>query len=912
MTSNFETPCIQKTGTHLGYPVSERPGSALTAAILDLMSTLQQSKKLASSADVENIVMKIESVVQCFPGPLTAQKVLKLDCEPDFLREFCENGYGTVLESVIAKFDHSFPVISGNLIESVVRLFVVEDWQFFKESLRVLTQKLDKGTQKSSIVVLLAKVINSEGLFAILTHFLLTSTDKNDIKQSEEYSQYESVVQSIISLPNKVANALEGDIPNNFKPEVFSAFLILNLIKVVEFISDFLMLEKCKEDLLNFESLGLFFSKILINFHESYASKSLESFIKALQCFCSDEKKSATCKTVINGIFMNLQKPAVETLAIMLFQIVNPEKITSILSSHLLEKNKDWHFALTKKIPLLSYFEKNDVIFISNLVEYLNQASKKDLAELLSNLIRNWSDKFSLNHTTTEQHLYLTKLIIIITKHLKNTEILPNLQSIIQQKVFSGIPTHLESGTDKIRVIGMVVAEIMTEFLNDGLENKKDIKLEFEYEKLPKECQELAKNLKSLKNIQDFENSSTSLEDIVKDLTSTLEQENNSVYIPPDRQFRKRIETREPKNEIVLESCAVKKESLNLKIIDDENFELDSDDDLEAFDTSNDIETAKKQPPAYLRDLKDGLLETQDADVFILSIENCEKLILQQLKDDDASIGLELLQILISLNPQFFVENFDDLVFQSCVAITCTYPAVYAEYLSKEFHADNGHYSICHRVLILDVLSESAKVLSRLKPEKQTPRQPEKSKDAKISEDVIQKRLESKTRRFTKHKSAIFEKVNKFSEVAGYFFFPLIYGFGRSKFIPNTAPNDEDFVLLIHYLRTLSVIMCASQNCVIAPKMAREIFNLTWFLRFHKDAKVRMEVITMLAAAILNVPKAVLIQEFVDVLIEIRFWVMDIVSFNSKVEQNTDCKIMAAHLASVLEDVLKVDLDLDG
>lgn len=902
---------IQKTGTHSGYPVSDRSGSALSAALLDLTNTVQQTKKFASSADVENVVAKIESVVECFPGPLTVQKVLQLDCEPNFLREFCANGYETILESVVRKFDHSFPVINGNLIESVARLFVVEDWQFFSESLRVLTQKLDKESQKSSIVMLLTKLLNSEGLFATLTHFLLISVDKNDIKQCEDYSQYESLIQKLISLPNKVANALERNIPKVFQPEVFSAFLVLNVLKVIEFLSDFLIFKNCKASLLNFESLGLFFSKIVINFHQSYTSKSLVSFIKALECFCLDEKKSVSYKTIINGILKNLQKPAVEPLAIMLFQNINPKKITSILSDTLLE-NKDWHFALTKKIPLLLYFEKNDVIFVNNLVEYLSQSSKKDLAKLLANLIRNWSDKFSLNHTTTEQHLYLTKLIIISTKHLKNTEIPLNMQNIIQQKVFSGIPTHLESGTGKIRVMGMIVAEIITEFLNDGLENKKDIKLEFEYEKLPKECQELAKNLRNLNSIQDFKNSSQPLEEIFEDLISTLEQEKNTVYVPPERQFRNRMNAREPKNEILLESCAVTKESLNLKIIDDENFELDSDDDLEAFDTSNDIKTYKKQPPSYLRDLKEGLLETQDADIFILSIENCEKLILQQLKDDDASIGLELLEILISLNPQFFVENFDELVFQSCIAITCTYPAIYAEYLSKQFHADNGHYSICHRVLMLDVLSESAKALSSLKPEKPTLKNPERSKNAKISEDVIQKRLESKTRRFTKHKSVIFERVNKFSDVAGYFFFPLIYGFGKSKFIPNTTPNDDDFVLLIHYLRTISIIMCASQNCVIAPKMAREIFSLTWFLRFHKDAKVRMEVITMLAAAILNVPKAILMQEFVDVLIEIRFWVMDIVSFNSKVEQNTDCKVLAAHLGSVLEDVLKVDLDVDG
>ncbi|KAJ8972747.1 hypothetical protein NQ317_013801 [Molorchus minor] len=289
-------------------------------------------------------------------------------------------------------------------------------------------------------------------------------------------------------------------------------------------------------------------------------------------------------------------------------------------------------------------------------------------------------------------------------------------------------------------------------------------------------------------------------------------------YIPPDRRIRNKICP--PANNEVLIINATKPKIDYIKIIDNTNFELDSDDDLEPYDLSNDVKVTKKNPPAYLRDLRDGLLEMEDYEIFTLSLENCEKLIVSQLSDDDATIGLELLEILLSLEPKFYVENFDSLI-----------------------HADLGTYSIARRIFMLDVLRQAARTLSDLK-------------------------------KSDKPESHLTKKDTKTEQCRG---------------------------------ETLAVIMGAAENCLIAPRMAKEIFHFSWFLRFHNDVKVRMGVLTLISSAILNVPETILIQDSINELFEIRLWLADLLN-PVRGEPNLECRSLAACAMILIEGILKVEL----
>lgn len=877
-------------------PVSVSFRSELHRKAEDLFDYLQGLEKIKTESEVEMIILKTNELLQNLPGPTNVQKILKIDAYPEFVYDFAENQYEKILSNLIEKFDVNFPLRNGKIHNTINQLFAIEELPFFIVSFETLLMYLKESQAKDAILTIITNMLDSEGIFVTICSYIVEENVSDIIKQ-DRFSKYELFVQALVSLPNTVANVMEGNLPHLYKSENYCSLLVLNIVKIMEFFSDLMCFEKTIT--LNFQSLSLICGKIIVIYRNC---ECLKDFIKILELFTNCKDKCTAYKAVITPILRNLQKTAIETLAVMILQ--NTSDCRDILSDSLIQ-NKDWQFVLCKKIPLLSYYNENDVKLIYNVVIYLNSTSQQELFELFLNLLTVWSDKFAITHTSFEQHLYITKFIIVVARHLNKNNLTNTQRNDIQKHLYRGIPAHLECGIDKMRAIGMIVGEIVSELISN-----EDIKLQFEYDKLSKDCQDLSNGLKNLQ--QDTSIAEIcDVSEIISKIMLRYKAENNIVYVPPERKFRNKQRENSSENEVVIETGF---KGNPVTIIDSTDFELDSDDDLEPYDISNDVKVPKKPPPAYLRDLRDGLLETQDAELFALSVENCEKLVLQQLSNDDASVGLEILEILITLAPTFYVENFDNLVFRSSVAITCTYPVVYADFLCKQFHADTGTYSICHRVFMLDVLKESARTLSALKLDEQNQVETTKKKrnaEAETAELIIKKRLETKTRRFITHKSNVFHSVNRFSDVAGWFFFPLIYGYGKSKFIPNSS-TDDDSILLINFLQTLSVIMCSAQNCAVAPKMARELFNLSWFLRFHKEAKVRMAVLSMIAAGILNVPKTILLNEFTDVLLEMRFWLMDLINPHVEREPNSECRTLGVHVMCILEEVLKVDTGVES
>lgn len=878
----------------------------------DLFDYLQGLERIKSESEVEIIITKICDLLEDLPGPTNVQRITKIDRYSEYVYEFAENFYEKILSSLIEKFDFNFPVLNGTVNSFVNQLFAIEEAEFFIVSFLTLVAHLKRSDKKDAVLAIITNLLDCEGIFLTICNYIIEE-DTEDIIAVERYSKFEFFIQTLAALPNTVANIMEENIPHIYKSDSFCAVLVFNMIKIIEFFSDLLCQQK--QFLQSFKCLSLLFSKTILFYHNFHNSESLKDFIKILELFTNNSNKSAEYKQIITAILKNLQKSSIEPLAVIILQnLTRSKNILNLLSKNLIH-NKDWEFVLCKKIPLLTFYEKDDLKLINSLITYLSHTSQQHLFDLFLNLLTIWSDKFAFTHTSFEQHLYITKFIIVAVRQLNTLNLSDNERICIQKNVYRGIPAHLDCGIDKMRVIGMIVGEIVTNLIKTPAKEKEEIKLEFEYNKLSNESQNFAKMLQNLKEEAD-NRKICEVPEIISKIVSTYKIEENTIYVPPERKFsrNKQKEFVAAENEFIVES-GLNYKANTITIIDSTDFELDSDDDLEPYDTSNDVKVSKKSAPAYLRDLRDGLLETQDAELFVLSVENCEKLVLQQLSNDDASIGLEILEILLTLSPNFYVENFDSLVFQSCVAITCTYPAIYAEFLCKQFHTDTGTYSICHRVLMLDVLKESARTLSSLKSEEQTRKndktKTKRSAEIETAEKVIKKRLENKTRRFITHKSNMFQNVNRFSDVAGWFFFPLIYGYGKSKFLPNTNADDDN-ILLINFLQTLSVVMCAAQNCAIAPKMARELFNLSWFLRFHKEAKVRMAVLSMIAAAVLNVPKSILLNEFTDVLLEMRFWLMDVINPHIEREPNSECKLLGMHVICILEDVLKVDTGLES
>lgn len=887
----------------------------LTEVLINFVTNTNRTKKIASEAQLDDILLQIEEIVSLLPGTLTVQKVLDIDS--DCYSELIEQPYRDFLDCLLSYFDDNFPFRGDTLYESVKNLLCVENDRLFLLNIKALVKILPKKSE-GKITELLQIVLESDGLFSfIVYHIIDKKSSFIGFDQDESFNIWKDFVNVLVSLPSRISNILEGIVPNFFSIRYYTNFLLLTFLKIVEFLSEFLSHEAEIEKLIDYSKLSLLLSKIVTDFNDNANSESIKCFIEIIALLTNSKcSKISLYQNILRKILFKLDRSAVNTFAKMLLLNVDPNKylITNILGKDLI-KNENWKFVLCTKIPLLTNFSGNYTNLMLNLTIYLSSSNHFLLLKLFTELLTVWADKSAINRTSIEQRLFITEFMLYIFNSMQNISLSDREFENIKEKVYSGIVVHLESNIDKIRSTGMKFGEIILNYLTKEGNNDADAVLKFDYDTLNEECKIIVNSLQKIwdTDIQVYYKEKTDFDTKLNDVIMKLKDREDKIisYIPPERKFRCKKTLQEPKNEITLSQL---KTNSRIKIIDSTDLHLDSDDDLEPYDVSNDIPTtSKKNPPMYLRDLRDGLIETEDCDIFRLSLENCENLITAQLHDDDASIGLEILEILLSIEPKFYVENFDDLVFQSAVAVTTVYPSYYAEYLCKQIHADIGIFSISKRVFMLNVLRQTAKNLSVIKTEKNTDKKRSKKQiELDTAEEVIRKRLEAKTRYFHKYKQVKNEQINRFSEFAGYFFFPLLYGYNQNKMLNQCTQTDSDFVFLIHFIETLAIIMCASQNCPVAPRMAKEIFHFSWFLRFHKEVKVRMAVLSLIACAIMNVPKSILLRDFTNELLEIRLWLSDLLSPNvAKGEPNLECRDLAGCTIVLIEGILKEETDVD-
>lgn len=864
-----------------------------------LQTTLQTIGKISCESDEEDIADACADLLEFLPTSLTVQKILEVDAPITDWERFSETVYSAVLTSVIAKFDGNFPN-KKNAGSVITRLFTVENRYLFLAAFDALLRQLRTSKEPETVVSMIEAAVKSDGLLDAILHFTLENCTDSALIKADKNAKWEEFLQMLVSLPSRVANALETSFPELFIAENYARFLLGIVIKILDFLASYLEHRRENEKLIRYNAVALLLSKILTNYHDGFKSANLKNFVAVLD-HCRGRYEE-----VLRNVLQHLHKNAVEIMAVFLLQnLPEPASVCSILG-RLAVENRNWNYALCTKIPMLSYYDHNASLtlkLISNLVQYLNSAAVSELGTLFLNLLIIWSDVSAVNHTSAEQHLYVTKFLITIARNFEASR----LDVCKFEKVLhSGICAHLSSPLEATRVVGMVTSEILINYLHKNKGGDNDAPLKYDYSQITVSAEKVAADLRNFASNHRPEAAEQDFNSVLKWFFDFHASE--VTYNPPQQKRQKPAVV--ANNDLLL--GAIKSKNRLIKIIDDTDFDLDSDDELEPYDLSNDVKVPKVAPPAYLRDLRDGLVENDNMELFACSVESALKTIAKQLPNDDAAIGLELLNILISLVPPCFVENYEQIVFESCTLITSTYPKVYAEYLARQFHTDTGTYSISHRVLILDILAASAKSLAEIqKPaEKEEAFKRSSKTPGETAGEVIRKRLEGKTRRFFKHANVVYEQKNKFADVAGYYFYPLLQGFGGSYVSHAYAPkNDSDFMLLVQFLQTLSTIMCASQNCPIAPRMAKDVLKLSWFLRFHKEAKVRLAVLSLIAAAVLNVPRGLLISDFMDELLEIRLWLLDLLSPNvRRGEPNSDCRVFAEHLACLVESFLKVDV----
>uniref|UniRef100_A0A182JZQ3 ENTH domain-containing protein n=1 Tax=Anopheles christyi TaxID=43041 RepID=A0A182JZQ3_9DIPT len=912
-------------------------------------------RTISRDMERETVNESLALLLECLPGPVQPMDALYGSREWD---QFAAEAYPSLLNEV-------FPLMRHIHLSLLYRLIALDASIHFPcETIQVLTrQSLLQSSSGEIALKLLVRLIEDDSVLPAT--FIQLSVDLTNANISD----YNRILHLLSAIPNKVANAFKGKTPEQLLPLMYSRTLLRQFIRTIATLNDALIYyEKKKLDpkpSLSGDFLSTLFSKFITDFHQERRSPSLRA---ALFLMVDGIVKLPKVADFIKSIFAKLTPTAIEIIA----HIALNERID--LSAVFMQSvPASWSYVLLQKLPLYNYYPNNETI-IFELIHLVNclpkveikngekgQDHETPLERLIQQLLVVWSSRTAIQRTSFEQHLYITKLLLlaIATEIKRGSSWSKSLGETYRRMLFDGLKAHLESPIKDVRCTGMITVEVIMGLIDDKQDecntstNEKDGNnhLRFDYEGFDTNTLGLIENLKSIvERASDCERKNMDQE-LQEDLTNLAVKE--LIDITEDKKDYTTTQQNEqgipPKTAVEVKETRIA--PLAADSDDDEPADtqsLDSDDDeLPVYDMSNDTKLEHDHfIPKYLLDLRDALLETdanKAPEQFELAIETAPKLIADQLPHNDAKLAIDLLQIFLSLEEKTHMPTFSERKFSAMVEICVAFPKECATFLCQEFHAEVSRYAVNRRIFMLDVMTEVAKVLSNYRKADKPNTHPVNSKPMahnsnssfaskknqlhlmfrdeaeqrarrEEAERIVRERIERKTRRF---RSAFVKSqnadsrvtTNRYGEVAGWFFFPLLRGFGGNKFIFTAGikfPYDVENLLLVSFLQALSVLMVCAENCPIAGKMARELFSLANLLRYSEEPKVRLSVMQILAAIFLAIRSDLLQALFYQELLELKDWLEECSQGDvvRKAETNEECRQLARHLLAMCYSAL--------
>lgn len=238
--------------------------------------------------------------------------------------------------------------------------------------------------------------------------------------------------------------------------------------------------------------------------------------------------------------------------------------------------------------------------------------------------------------------------------------------------------------------------------------------------------------------------------------------------------------------------------------------------------------------------------------------------------------------------------------------------------MTDQFYDRN--YTIRQRLDIIEVIGTAAQELSKPVDQTSHSKHPSSTASSKIKEipskeetaqnwkDVVQKRIESKTRRFGQGRSKPEPEavVNQFAPVAGSFFYPLMKNFDRKE---NTFDlMGEDCLVLGRLMYTLGIVMYAAANIPTVRQMAVALMEFIWVLRFHSEPSVRQGLLFAVSMVYLSVPSHMLLGDLQQEVFESKNWLEDVIDKDT----DTQCKTLAVQALVLLENIIKQEFLTDA
>ncbi|XP_037946266.1 telomere length regulation protein TEL2 homolog [Teleopsis dalmanni] len=907
--------------------------NSIKTELRNAIMKLKTLDKITCASDINEVQIIIRQLYlkNLLPGFATAAQIIGVDHYIFDWTDIAKNEYNDLLTVLISLFNQVWPKSGEEIV--VFNLFKIDhSFAFIYETIYVLNQELNR--KPIEVTEVITELLNDDNFLCI--SFLHICREKAAlIKQHERTIKYlpeisiekldgtiAEYLQTIIALPNCVANKFESKIPYIFIPKNYAHLLLKHFLKALNFIS------KCEDtQIFNLEFLSQLLTRIVINFY-NVADRD-KNFINFLHILNELAKTHQHTHNILQTIFLKVSGNAAHTLAlIMLKSNIN----IYLLLGDAVQQSETWNLCFLYKLTTQRAPEKNEEL--EALVEYLAIVNKAELLpKLLQQLTGAWCRRYALQQLTNMEHIIMSKLLILTAKHLyatrKNDDIKDSNLFNFKKSLFTGLKNHLESPDNLKRMIGMKTVEIVFNYAETD-EKSEEERLHFDYEKydttskgqILTELDEIGEVKEyKLKSEKAFEVDMQCLETLLEDFMSA-EDGKETVPVTLTNQNTEIIEEIKREEETANISTTNKVETVKM--------ELDSDDDdFPAYDMSNDIPQIMEKRPKFVLDLLHTLSTKCDSyDIFETALSSAEQMIRTQLPQHDPKLAVDLMKIFLHLDMEYYYENFERTKYNCVLAICVIQPELCAKYICGEFHTDNSCYNANLRIFMLEVLTGAVKELSgaTLKEEDsddelmyaQKKRYVEVNHVRKFNfkdenktrlaeaERIIQERLKDKTRRFIS--KTTFEKnqakPNPFHAVAGTFFFSLVRGQRTQQMIyskTDRIAHDIDIMLLVYFMRTVAVIVMGAQNCPIIPIITREVFDLCTFIRFSAEPRVRLAVMELIGITLVTTPRFILVEQFTEQILEIENWLRDIIkSPYVGGESSDECRTLATQILQKL------------
>ncbi|OQR74198.1 telomere length regulation protein TEL2-like [Tropilaelaps mercedesae] len=676
---------------------------------------------------------------------------------------------------------------------------------------------VEEGFKKFALARMLAKVLKTDFLSRLLAEQLSPA-------------QARAVSALVVNLPSKVSNTLKLDLPESFNlsryPPLLTQACCARLIAVTA------NLREGKDSSLI--SLCALVGKLGVHYPETF-DELVPFFLSQPEDFIFRR----VVQRLVVGLPTNLQENAI---VLICYRTPCFRQMDWLLEESITRDANIKHI-LTNKLILGRYFSNARVL--KNVIGYLcsSPRRRKLASETAVELFQTWSDKVLMKYQTVEQQRYLTCALLTFVGFTKeNFVIEESAREKCVQACLLGVKNHLAEPDELLRNYGMIVGR---EFLAVV---RSDVKA------------------------PDFPVRAADYNDLMSFLKT------------PSEAVEKQLTTLETELKSIPETF------------------VDSDDDSEPDEKDDIVYEIDPQckVPRYLRDCLRLMVPGSDGENVEqakICLENLPNLIKRYPEElYDTAVDLCRLVLFAEECPRIFPE-ITPLKRESLVLLLIHAPIQSSAYLIEQFYS--VHINHTQRLEILSAITLAsdryAKEVAMLNESQRSKTADNKVKSSNILRnidrltveprimaewtsddfemednhdysssivnrhwrDIVDEKISSKTRKIAS-KTEVSAQENRFGEVAGYFFYPLMRQFTGE--VPLRVEESDSF-LLVRLLETLGVVMSSARHTPRAYQMGRTLLQFASAFRYHDHELVRKACSFAIASVFTSVPKEILENE---------------------------------------------------